>query len=126
MLFFLIGLALAGASVYLVAKAVSMPRVRAAEFAITTALLLMVTGVCYSLSRPVGYPVLLVVMLIDLRKRNLALVVIEHHMDLIMSIADRIVMIDQGACDVDLTPFRLVADAFLLARRETVGAFAED
>ena len=31
MLFFLIGLALAGASVYLVAKAVSMPRVRAAE-----------------------------------------------------------------------------------------------
>jgi len=30
-LFFLIGLALAGASVYLVAKAVSMPRVRAAE-----------------------------------------------------------------------------------------------
>jgi branched-chain amino acid transport system ATP-binding protein len=35
-------------------------------------------------------------MLVDLRKRNLALVVIEHHMDLIMSIADRIVMIDQG------------------------------
>ena len=35
-------------------------------------------------------------MLVDLRKRKLALVVIEHHMDLIMSIADRIVMIDQG------------------------------
>ncbi|MBR0870700.1 ATP-binding cassette domain-containing protein [Bradyrhizobium tropiciagri] len=34
--------------------------------------------------------------LISLRKRKLALVVIEHHMDLIMSIADRIVMIDQG------------------------------
>jgi branched-chain amino acid transport system ATP-binding protein len=34
--------------------------------------------------------------LVNLRQRQLALVVIEHHMDLIMSIADRIVMIDQG------------------------------
>jgi len=41
--------------------------VRAAEFAISTALLLVVTGICYSFSRPVGYPVLLVVMLIALR-----------------------------------------------------------
>ncbi len=37
------------------------------EFAATTALLLVVTGFCYSLSRPIGYPVLLVVMLIALR-----------------------------------------------------------
>lgn len=36
--------------------------------------------------------------LINLRRQNLALVVIEHHMDLIMSIADHIVMIDQGRC----------------------------
>jgi PAS domain S-box-containing protein len=42
-------------------------RVRTAEFAVTTAFLLIVTGICYSLSRPVGYPVLLVVMLIALR-----------------------------------------------------------
>jgi branched-chain amino acid transport system ATP-binding protein len=35
--------------------------------------------------------------LVNLRRQQLALVVIEHHMDLIMSIADRIVMIDQGA-----------------------------
>ena len=39
--------------------------------------------------------------LISLRRRNIALVVIEHHMDLIMSIADRIVMIDQGAMLAD-------------------------
>ena len=42
--------------------------------------------------------------LINLRKRNLALVVIEHHMDLIMSIADRIAMIDQGALLATGTP----------------------
>ena len=42
--------------------------------------------------------------LINLRKRRLALVVIEHHMDLIMSIADRIVMIDQGAMLASGTP----------------------
>jgi branched-chain amino acid transport system ATP-binding protein len=35
-------------------------------------------------------------LLIELRRRQVALVVIEHHMDLIMSIADRIVVIDQG------------------------------
>ena len=39
--------------------------------------------------------------LVDLRKRDVALVVIEHHMDLIMSIADRIVMIDQGVMLAD-------------------------
>jgi len=48
--------------------------------------------------------------LIDLRKRNLALVVIEHHMDLIMSIADRIVMIDQGAMLATGTPADIQRD----------------
>lgn len=35
-------------------------------------------------------------------------------------------MAGTGAVDADLSPFRLVADAFLLGRRETVGAFAWD
>ena len=35
-------------------------------------------------------------LLIELRDRGTAVVVIEHHMDLIMSIADHIVVIDQG------------------------------
>jgi D-galactose 1-dehydrogenase len=35
-------------------------------------------------------------------------------------------LIDRGECEFDLTPFRLVADAFLLARRRAVGPFAED
>ncbi|MGX0961661.1 branched-chain amino acid transport system ATP-binding protein [Bradyrhizobium japonicum] len=48
--------------------------------------------------------------LIGLRKRNLALVVIEHHMDLIMSIADRIVMIDQGATLATGTPVDIQRD----------------
>ncbi len=42
--------------------------------------------------------------LVNLRRRQLALVVIEHHMDLIMSIADRIVMIDQGVMLATGTP----------------------
>ena len=49
--------------------------------------------------------------LIGLRKRGLALVVIEHHMDLIMSIADRIVMIDQGAMLATGTPTEIQRDA---------------
>lgn len=48
--------------------------------------------------------------LVDLRKRNLALVVIEHHMDLIMSIADRIVMIDQGVLLATGTPAEIQRD----------------
>jgi branched-chain amino acid transport system ATP-binding protein len=48
--------------------------------------------------------------LINLRKRDLALVVIEHHMDLIMSIADRIVMIDQGAMLAVGTPTEIQRD----------------
>ena len=49
--------------------------------------------------------------LVELRKRNLALVVIEHHMDLIMSIADRIVMIDQGVMLATGTPAEIQRDA---------------
>jgi branched-chain amino acid transport system ATP-binding protein len=49
--------------------------------------------------------------LVDLRKRNIALVVIEHHMDLIMSIADRIVMIDQGVMLATGTPAEIQRDA---------------
>src|ERR1700738_1559820 len=48
--------------------------------------------------------------LVDLRKRNVALVVIEHHMDLIMSIADRIVMIDQGVLLATGTPAEIQRD----------------
>jgi branched-chain amino acid transport system ATP-binding protein len=48
--------------------------------------------------------------LVDLRKRNVALVVIEHHMDLIMSIADRIVMIDQGVMLATGTPTEIQGD----------------
>ena len=48
--------------------------------------------------------------LVDLRKRNLALVVIEHHMDLIMSIADRIVMVDQGVMLATGTPTEIQRD----------------
>jgi branched-chain amino acid transport system ATP-binding protein len=49
--------------------------------------------------------------LMNLRKRNIALVVIEHHMDLIMSIADRIVMIDQGAMLATGAPAEIQRDA---------------
>ena len=49
-------------------------------------------------------------MMEQLRGRNLALVVIEHHMDLIMSIADRIVMIDQGAMLATGTPTEIQRD----------------
>jgi len=48
--------------------------------------------------------------LVALRRRNVALVVIEHHMDLIMSIADRIVMIDQGVMLATGTPAEIQRD----------------
>ena len=48
--------------------------------------------------------------LVSLRQRQLALVVIEHHMDLIMSIADRIVMIDQGVMLATGTPAEIQRD----------------
>jgi branched-chain amino acid transport system ATP-binding protein len=43
-------------------------------------------------------------LLVDLRKRGAAVVVIEHHMDLIMTIANRIVVIDQGLKLAEGTP----------------------
>ena len=43
-------------------------------------------------------------LLVNLRKRGVAVVVIEHHMDLIMTIADRIVVIEQGRKLADGTP----------------------
>jgi branched-chain amino acid transport system ATP-binding protein len=48
--------------------------------------------------------------LVDLRRRNVALVVVEHHMDLIMSIADRIVVIDQGMMLATGTPAKIQCD----------------
>ena len=48
--------------------------------------------------------------LVDLRRRNVALVVVEHHMDLIMSIADRIVVIEQGAMLATGTPAEIQRD----------------
>jgi len=49
-------------------------------------------------------------LLIELRANGVALVVIEHHMDLIMSIADRIVVLDQGALLSSGTPDKVRAD----------------
>jgi branched-chain amino acid transport system ATP-binding protein len=43
-------------------------------------------------------------LLVNLRKRGVAVVVVEHHMDLIMTIADRIVVIDQGRKLAEGTP----------------------
>jgi branched-chain amino acid transport system ATP-binding protein len=43
-------------------------------------------------------------LLVDLRHRDVAVVVIEHHMDLIMAVADRIVVIDQGRKLAEGTP----------------------
>jgi branched-chain amino acid transport system ATP-binding protein len=43
-------------------------------------------------------------LLVDLRARGTAIVVIEHHMDLIMTVADRIVVIDQGRRLAEGTP----------------------
>ena len=43
-------------------------------------------------------------LLVDLRGRGTAVVVIEHHMDLIMSVADRMVVIDQGRLLATGTP----------------------
>jgi len=46
-------------------------------------------------------------LLVDLRRRGVAVVVIEHHMDLIMAIADRIVVIDQGRKLAEGTPAKI-------------------
>ena len=47
---------------------------------------------------------LLLAILQDLRTRGVAVVVIEHHMDLIMQVADRIVVINQGRKLAEGTP----------------------
>ena len=46
-----------------------------------------------------------------LKAEGLALVVIEHHMDLVMSVADRIVVLDQGRMLAIGTPREIQADA---------------
>jgi len=53
-------------------------------------------------------------LLIDLKGEGLALVVIEHHMDLIMAVADRIVVLDQGQLLATGTPREIQADAQVL------------
>ncbi len=46
----------------------------------------------------------LVQLLHALKRDGIAMVVIEHHMDLIMAVADRIVVLDQGRCIAQGTP----------------------
>lgn len=50
-------------------------------------------------------------LLVELRRRGVAVVVIEHHMDLIMAIADRIVVIDQGRKLAEGTPAEVQRNA---------------
>jgi branched-chain amino acid transport system ATP-binding protein len=52
----------------------------------------------------------LVQLLINLKSEGLALVVIEHHMDLIMTVANRIVVLDQGRSIATGTPREIQAD----------------
>ena len=56
----------------------------------------------------------LIDLLDGLRREGLALVVIEHHMDLIMSVADRIVVLDQGRMIATGTPRQIQADPRVL------------
>ncbi len=53
-------------------------------------------------------------LLVELRRRGVAVVVIEHHMDLIMAIADRIVVIDQGRKLAEGTPAEVQRNAAVL------------
>jgi branched-chain amino acid transport system ATP-binding protein len=48
--------------------------------------------------------------LLELRRRGTAVVVIEHHMDLIMTVADHIVVIDQGRHLASGPPAAIQAD----------------
>ena len=56
----------------------------------------------------------LVALLVALKGEGLALVVIEHHMDLIMAVADRIVVLDQGRLLATGTPREVQADERVL------------
>ncbi len=56
----------------------------------------------------------LIALLRSLRSEGIALVVIEHHMDLIMSVADRIVVLEQGRCIATGTPPQIQADPRVL------------
>jgi len=49
-----------------------------------------------------------------LRAEGVAIVVIEHHMDLIMSVADRIVVLEQGRCLATGTPHEIQNDPRVL------------
>ncbi len=56
----------------------------------------------------------LINLLISLRKEGLAVVVIEHHMDLIMSVADKIVVLEQGRLLATGTPNQIQSDPRVL------------
>ena len=56
----------------------------------------------------------LVHLLLRLKREGLALVVIEHHMDLIMSVADRILVLDQGRMLAAGTPREIQGDPRVL------------
>ncbi len=53
-------------------------------------------------------------MLVSLEREGLAVVVIEHHMDLIMAVADRIVVLDQGRCIAQGSPAQVQRDPLVL------------
>ncbi|MBJ6128101.1 ABC transporter ATP-binding protein [Microvirga splendida] len=56
----------------------------------------------------------LIDLLISLKQERLALVVIEHHMDLIMSVADKIVVLEQGRLLATGTPQQIQSDPRVL------------
>lgn len=56
----------------------------------------------------------LINLLISLKNEGLAVVVIEHHMDLIMSVADRIVVLEQGRMLATGTPHEVQSDPRVL------------
>lgn len=56
----------------------------------------------------------LIHLLLSLKREGLALVVIEHHMDLIMAVADRIVVLEQGRCIANGTPAEVQRDPAVL------------
>lgn len=56
----------------------------------------------------------LIQLLLSLKRDGLALVVIEHHMDLIMAVADRIVVLEQGRCIANGTPAEVQRDPAVL------------